>query len=393
MCAMRGLLTMLVLLSAAAPLQAQQVHFTGQVRPRWELRDPVPPGGQDAFVVMRSRLGAAVELPDRLSLFLQLQDVRFWGDDRTVAVSPLSVTELHQAYLAIEGIAGPAVSARIGRQEISLGSERLVGRADWTPRGRAFDGARATWGAQRSALDLFAARIADRTAGRAADVIFGGTHIVMPVTATGSMGAFLYYDGARAATRTNQATIGGRLLLQPAVGHLEAEAALQAGERADRDVSAWMLRLHAGPALGDRGRLILSFEHYSGGDPAGADARAFDALYGTGHLFLGYADIFTNLPAHTAGRGVQDLAVRTSFAPVEGTEVIANFHGFRAPFKEGLTSARYGEELDIRLRHRLRQPLVLVGGWSHVWQGPALAEIGRLQRDMDYFYLMLNATF
>jgi hypothetical protein len=395
MAALRLLLAPLMFLLAVEPVFAQNVTFSGQVRPRWEVRDPAPPGGRDAFIVMRSRLGAAVALPDNLAIFLQIQDVRFWGDDRVAAPgAPLAVTELHQAYLDIDRLAGPNLVARIGRQEIALGSERLVGRADWTPRGRAFDAGRATWGAQRSALDLVAARIADRSAGRAADVIFAGVHATMPVTADGTGSAFLFYDGARGPARTDQATLGARLMLRPRTFSFEIEGAVQAGERADADVSAWMLRAHAGPRFDrGRGRLLLAFEHYSGGDPASIDVRAFDALYGTGHIFLGYADLFTNLPVHTAGRGVQDIGIRAGYAPRAGSELIVNVHAFRVPFDDGLDSARFGEELDVRVVHRLRAPLGLVAGWSHVWQGPALAGIGRLQRDMDFLYVMLNATF
>jgi hypothetical protein len=47
----------------------------------------------------------------------------------------------------------------------------------------------------------------------------------------------------------------------------------------------------------------------------------------------------------------------------------------------------------VRLRHGLRAGLGLVGGWSHVWHRPAHAAIGRLDREMNFFYLMVNATF
>jgi hypothetical protein len=155
-----------------------------------------------------------------------------------------------------------------------------------------------------------------------------------------------------------------------------------------------MLRAHAGPRLLDgRLRVRAVYEHYSGGSPADERVGAFDALFGTSHAFLGYADLFTALPAHTSGRGVADIGFRVAYQPDPGAEFMLHGHAFRAAVSDGLSSARFGEELDARLRYRVRAPLWMIGGVSYVWQGPALAEIGRLDRNLTFAYLMLNATF
>ncbi|NNL30908.1 MAG: hypothetical protein HKO77_07785, partial [Gemmatimonadetes bacterium] len=64
----------------AAPVLAQEVTLTGQVRPRFEFRDPVA-GGLDDFTSMRVRLGVDALIERGLSVFVQVQDVRIWGEE------------------------------------------------------------------------------------------------------------------------------------------------------------------------------------------------------------------------------------------------------------------------------------------------------------------------
>jgi hypothetical protein len=377
-------------------LSAQDVRLNTQVRPRFEWREPGAHAAREDFTSMRTRLGATALLPENISVFVQIQDVRIWGQDATVG-EPVGFPELHQGFLAVERIAGGTNGIRAGRQEITFGAQRLVGNADWAQRARSFDGVRATFGsAPRAALDLFTTQIADREAGRTFDASFHGIHATLPMERAVSVELYGLYNRARTDATTDQGTVGTRLTAAPGVLSVELEAAYQFGDRADRRVSAYMLRAAAGPSLPFpapmTGRVLIAFEHYSGGDPVDADVRVFDALFGTAHAFLGYADLFTNIPAHTAGRGIQDLGVRAILTPRQGTDLLANAHIFRSPPSAGLPSRRFGEELDLRLRHRMRAPLTFTGGFSYVWQGPALAAIGRLDRDMTFVYAMLSAV-
>jgi hypothetical protein len=59
---------------------AQEVSFGAQVRPRTEYRDPVG-GGDDAFTSMRVRAHVNANLRQNVRVFIQLQDVRIWGEE------------------------------------------------------------------------------------------------------------------------------------------------------------------------------------------------------------------------------------------------------------------------------------------------------------------------
>ncbi len=58
-----------------------------------------------------------------------------------------------------------------------------------------------------------------------------------------------------------------------------------------------------------------------------------------------------------------------------------------------LTSKRFGEEIDLAGRYEFSENLTFSGGGAYIFQGPALAELGRLNEDMVWVYLMVDATF
>ena len=49
---------------------------------------------------------------------------------------------MHQAYLVLGNAKQFPISAKVGRQELSYGDERLVGAFDWNNIGRVFDAAK-----------------------------------------------------------------------------------------------------------------------------------------------------------------------------------------------------------------------------------------------------------
>ncbi len=62
---------------------AQEVKLGGQLRPRFETRDPysVTATGGDWFVSMRARANVAADLEENVKVFVQIQDVRVWGEE------------------------------------------------------------------------------------------------------------------------------------------------------------------------------------------------------------------------------------------------------------------------------------------------------------------------
>ena len=58
-----------------------------------------------------------------------------------------------------------------------------------------------------------------------------------------------------------------------------------------------------------------------------------------------------------------------------------------------MTSKRFGEEIDLVGQYKFSENLTFSGGGAYIFQGPALAELGRLNKDMVWAYFMIDATF
>ena len=142
---------------------AKEISFGGQVRPRAEFRDPVG-AGYDVLTSMRARMQMVEKLDRGVDAFVQVQDVRLWGEEgNTLGDFNANNFDLHQGYVTLNGINESGLSIRVGRQAIVFGGQRLIGAVEWTQQGRVFDGLRATLKSERSTIDVIGIRLADAT--------------------------------------------------------------------------------------------------------------------------------------------------------------------------------------------------------------------------------------
>lgn len=135
-----------------------------RVRPRLELRvDPYRTsdtsgdvaarrGPDQGFVTSRARLSLDGRAND-LRLFVEVQDARSWGDTAPGSDGG-AATGLHQGYL---DIGNETRWLRVGRQELAIGAERLLGSLQWSSAARSFDAIRAHTASGAIELDAFGA--------------------------------------------------------------------------------------------------------------------------------------------------------------------------------------------------------------------------------------------
>lgn len=375
------------------PAAAQQVQFQGQVRPRYEYRDPVG-ADRDDFISMRVRAGLTSALADNVSVLLQFQDVRLWGEE----TNPLrdfraDNFDLHQGYVTVSAIGGNALAVRAGRQEMVLSEERLLGSVDWTQQGQAFDGVRVMAEPEGFKVDAFAFKLGEDTSDSDDSGWFLGGQGTFTV-GNGALDLYGFFERMRGTASTNQGTAGARWAFTSGSLNARLEGSYQFGDRADQDVAAFMLGASAALRVNDRATVTLWYDYLSGDDdPDDGEVGVFSTLYATNHKFYGFADLFLNIPAHTQGRGLQDLAIKGSLSATERTTLLLDLHTFRVAERGTLADAHLGEEIDFTLRHRVRSPLMLIGGLSYVLQDDALATIGRLDEDLVFGYVMLNVSF
>jgi hypothetical protein len=388
-----------ILLAVPSILGAQQapaLDFGAQVRPRMEARTPVQ-GSRDIFTSMRVRASLAARLEGGVRVFIQLQDVRLFGEEtNTLADYRADAFDLHQGYLELAAFPVLGGAFRVGRQEMVFGEQRLVGAVDWAQQGRSLDGARYTSPDLGGVtVDLIAVKLQESSSpNHPFDGEFFGSWANLGLGSAGTLDAWgLYLTDSRPAG-TDEVTVGG--LWRAAMGPLDVrlEGSVQTGKRAGVDVSAYMLGARAGGRLHPSATLTLWYDYLSGNkDPLDDDLGVFNTLFATNHLYYGLADYFTDIPAHTGGLGLQDAAVKLALTPFTRTGLNADFHVFRTAQSGSLSTRELANELDLTLTHRLSPALTVTSGYSFVQVMDGMKELGRLEENAHWAFVMLNASF
>ncbi len=384
----------LALFSSNQSVAQDNITVGGQIRPRSEFRDPVG-GTMDTFTSMRIRANVTAT-PDRnVTAFIQLQDVRLWGEEtNTLGDFNADNIDLHQGYADFKMIGGAPVALRIGRQELSLGGQRLIGAAGWTQQARSFDGLKLSLTPEKGRVDVIGFRTAEGTGGtNPTDASLLGIHGIITAMQNASLDLYTFYNHVTGAN-TNEVTIGARYAANRPRWMYRLESTFQTGERGGQDVTAFMFGARFGHKIKDKGAVALWYDYLSGDDdPTDGKAKVFNTLFAANHKFYGFYDLFLNIPVHTAGLGLQDIALKTSATPHKDLTLRFDFHSFLLAKKGTQTSSHLGEEVDFTLIYRYANGISFTGGVSFVIQDDALAGIGRLTQNAGWGYLMTNVAF
>lgn len=384
-------------LLAAAPIAAQDLTILGQVRPRFEVRDPAGAAGTQQWTSVRTRIGVRALLEDDVWAFVQLQDVRFWGEETgTLSDDAADGFDLHQGFLQIGRDDSPR-SLRAGRFEQNYGGQRLIGAVGWAQQAQSFDGVRGrlntTSGWQ---LDGFAFQLSESSAPSATT---DRTLLGSWITHTRSDGSLIDLYALRLEERSTGVdndliTLGARHVGQVGGFDYRAEGSFQVGDRAGMDVSAWMFGARLGRAF-DQGRVRVTgwFDQLSATDPDGTDDGAFDTLFGTNHKFYGFADLFLNPRVQTGGRGLRDVALKTSFRLADDWTLGADLHRLSVVEDRALPTSTLADELDLTLAHPISTGLTATAGFSWVKAGDALGPVRGISQNVSFGYLMLDLHF
>jgi hypothetical protein len=393
-----ALLGLLIPLAGPGTVAAQEIDFSAQVRPRFEARTPVD-GKWDYFTNMRTRVGLAATFDRGVSLFAQLQDVRYWGGEDGTTDFSAEGFDLHQGYLtaafdgAVEGY------FRAGRQEVNYGGQRLVGALDWLQQARAFDGGVLVLETDGGhTLDLMASKISENTAqNRDVDAEFLAAYGVLALGGAGDLDLYWLFnrDSRDDSEQTEEHTMGARWVADLGGALLRFEGSYQVGRRAGEDADAFMFGARFGGDFGDTGFGGNLWYDYLSGDASLDDGTAgtFNTLFATNHKFYGFYDLFLNIPKNTGRHGLQDYALKTWYRPGGSWGLGLDLHHFRVAEQRTLSDAAFGNELDITLLYRYTSNAQVLAGYSYVGAGNALKEIERLTEDGQFLYAMLNVSF
>lgn len=396
----RWLIGIAIIVVIESGVEATDIEFGGQVRPRTEFRNPVG-NGHDVFTSMRTRLNITANLDQDVNVFIQLQDVRLWGEEsNTFTDYNADNFDFHQAYMDIKDMGGSTLSLRIGRQAIGLGGQRIIGAVEWAQQGRAFDGVIATAKLQWGTVQGVGVRLSDTTA---KDINGNAYLAAVYATATGTSTSADFYGiyhhvspkGFNRSDNTRLWTLGARIYGEKANWTYRAEGSFQTGERRGPNGAAFMFGGRLGTTLGN-GSLTLWYDYLSGdGNEKDSKWKSFDTLFATNHKYYGFADLFLNIPVHTQNLGLQDFAIKVS-VPLDEEErlrLAADGHVFFLAQKGNIESGHLADELDLTLSYQYSENVNFVTGYTIALARDAIKALGRLNENMHWAYVMSNVSF
>jgi len=126
--------------------------------------------GKHAFIEQRTRLNVKADFTQNVSAFVEFDYYDWWGEDfRSDYLTGADYrggsndVALYQAYIEAQYLWDTPLSVRVGRQELALGSQFLVGVNDVSHSftGLSFDAVNVAYTTELVALNAFAAKLAE----------------------------------------------------------------------------------------------------------------------------------------------------------------------------------------------------------------------------------------
>jgi hypothetical protein len=384
----------------ANELMPAWLRLRGEFRERVEGFDNAGfvSGRDDTFYLSRVRL-TATATGRLLAATVQVHDARVGDKSVGPTGSPFKAAfDLRQAFADV-GAAKSPLTARLGRQELAFGDQRLVGHAAWLNSGRSFDAARVTIKSAIAQVDLFGAsvvRILDDEFDKSGNGNrFAGAYAsrtrILPL---GTAEPYVFYRrdvNQRAETggsgSLEQVTTGARLVGKlPARLDYNVEMDLQRGSLGPDSLRAWAGHWQLRESLpGPHVPHLLAEYNYASGDENPTDGKrgTFDQLYPTAHDKYGLAD-------QVGWRNIHHVRVGFDVTPITSTPIAVSYHAYwlaeardalyaasgaaLARIPAGADSTRVGQELDIQVSRPLFPQLALSAGYSHLFPGPFLEQ-------------------
>jgi hypothetical protein len=402
------------------------IGFGADLRLRGELWEDylfgAPPGADhdDAYLLTRLRAHADLHVGSRLRAFVELKsalatDIDLPGGRSAATVDTLAVQNAFAEVVAWRR-GEERLAARVGRQELRFGAERLVSPSDWTNVRRSFDAAALSLELTRVRATAFFARpviveMHDGNEHRGGDHFYG----VYATAGSLSLGPFapsldLYWlaldRGDRSVNGTSgdehRHTIGARIWGSLGETGLDAEleTAFQVGSLGGRTLRAGMASGEIGyrrPDWWGAPRFQIGADWASGDSRAGGSVQTFDPLFPLGHRYFGDIDVQgrSNVIALSGGVALRPLPATTAKLLVHrfwrASDADALYAASGAVLRPGGASHAHGvgTEIDVTLAYRIDPHAQVGAGYGHYFPDSFIESTGP-SRDVDFVYLFVE---
>jgi len=274
----------------------------GELRERFEsTRNPVfglPSPSRRSYLLHRAVIFAEARIRTGVRARLELASGTTSNWDPPAQATQEDPLDVLQAFIETSmHVSGQELSARVGRQEVALGSARLVSNREGTSIRRVFDGVRVSASIDgRQAISAFVLRPVIPATGvfddhSSAAQRFWGVYFTRWSSRLVGAGFDAYYLGldresapfAHETAREKRHTIGVRVFGERSGLEWNGEAAWQGGTFGHRQIRAWTVSMDAGfrlTALPLAPRLGLKVDAISGDrDPGDGHLDTFNPLF------------------------------------------------------------------------------------------------------------------
>ena len=402
---------------------AVRLRVGGTIREQFEAYDDFELGvepetrGYDDYHLHRLLLHADLSVGERVRLFTQFGNSNIAGNDRPAGPVDDDEAYVHQAFVevALDGAlldAGDGLDLRLGRQELSFGSGRLVSLRDGPNLRRSFDAGRLSLRSQRGVLDVFVGTEVRSRPGNfdnepTDEVVFWGAYATL-FDVIDDQNLDLYYFGLDrersvfdvGTDAERRHSLGARLWGDAGRWDVNVEPVVQFGSFGDRDIAAWTLGTDTGVRLGEAEtspHIGLRANVISGGSSNGT-LRTFNALF-PNNSYFSEAALFA--PANLI-----DVNPTLSVTPREGVVVTAMWdHLWRFDVDDGIyvppgvpvlggntSDERYiGHSLSLLAEWELTERVKAFAAYTRFEAGPAVDEAGG--GDVDYLLFGVDLSF
>ncbi|MFP4501519.1 MAG: alginate export family protein [Candidatus Hydrogenedentota bacterium] len=366
---------LMVGLSFGAYAELQNVLVNGSIRIRGNYydADSAAISGTAGWVEQRTRLGVQADFTDNVSAFIELDSYDNWGEDfRSNYVTGVDSransvddVEIYQAYIDATEMWDTPVYMRIGRQEVLLGSEWLVGNKDTAAfySGLSFDGVVAGYGTDMVDVKAMWLKLNENFGDFSDDDVdlYGvyGSYLGLEDIVLDAYWLFVNDD-----TLDNDLhTLGLRGAGALGAFDFEAEAAYQFGDRGAGDYDAFGGNFQVGYTFDMtwQPRPFLGFAYFEGAD---GDDAAFNRLFSDWEYTEFWADgEESNLFVYQAGLGVQ---------PTEaiGLDLLGSY--YQADEDNG--DDDLGFELGLYASYAYSEDLTFRAGYAHFFGSDGLED-------------------
>lgn len=356
--------------------------------------------GNNDYLLNRTRVYGDLWYRDSFRLFAEGIFASSGNED----LPPLAIDENYADFLnlfldaKLMTLGDASVYARIGRQELLFGSQRLVSPLDWANTRRTFQGVRLFRTSEKTDVDLFWVQPVIANASQLDSVDnnqnFAGAWVTHRPDKQHTLDA--YYLMLDNTNRTVQQgltrapftrhTFGGRLVGQGLGGNenvlYDLEGAMQLGTEDRRNVVAGMATAGLGYHLKTRPwkpTLWMYYDYASGG--SGSTVNTFHQLFPFGHYYMGWID-------QVGRQNVHDVNFHVYLYPAKWLTVWVQGHSFYLANRRdalynaagnairrdptGQAGAEIGQEVDVVLNFHTSKHTDVLMGYSHLFGGDFL---------------------